>query len=443
MKIEFSTISRNENKFLFLVFVFALILRISFSLYQYSHNVIATFGDDNCYKHFGQEILNQGPFVTDLESLGPCAGAAGPGIGLILSIIYFLFGINWLPVFIVNSILGAFICVLIYFLGKQLANTETGIISSLYSTIYILFIRSTPTGGKEIWMTFFVVIILLLLIPSLKADRINAKLWGLGVVYAFFVHLDERYLVYSPFLALCFLCFDRNSFPVRIKKSLLFTGTLLILMVPWTIRNYHVYHRVIIIGVRTNPFTEKLLGYEHEKYYDDNYTLGWYISPGRTDSIIKGLTDKYDDGTKIPSQQITAMKNGRLPRYFSRSEVMWASFKRLWQPFILNEGMYYHTGYRFISWSVIHNVFVILTYSWLLFFLPFGLYYLFKHNKVSFYIILSIFLIHTFTHILFIPFTEDRYRIPIDPLVIIASMAGLLFFINKFLLKDTNQNGQY
>ena len=98
MKIQLSTIFRNEKKFLLLVFFLALLLRLFYVYYRYPPNIRA-YTDMVAYKHYAEEILKQGIFVPDLNSLGERAGLAGPGIGFILSIIYLVFGTSWLRKF--------------------------------------------------------------------------------------------------------------------------------------------------------------------------------------------------------------------------------------------------------------------------------------------------------------------------------------------------------
>jgi 4-amino-4-deoxy-L-arabinose transferase-like glycosyltransferase len=422
---------RNEKLFLATLFLSALLIRLVFVLYQYENDVVDTFGDDKAYKHYGEEVLRQGIFVTDLEALGSYAGAVGPGMGWILGIIFLFFGNNWISVFIVNAFVGALVPVAIYFSCKHLVNKKIAAIVSCYSIFYIFFIKYTASAGKDLWMVFLLLITIYLLIKSAEKKRGTIYLFALAIVFVFLIHLDERFMVYSPLLFIVIV--SRGQFPVktRISRALLFAVLVILLMIPWSVRNYRVYERVILISIRTNPFTEKFFGYEQKKYLEDDYRSRWYISPDRIDSIINGQVRTHDCGIEITPGQIEAMKKGKLPRDFTKAEYYRKAVFRLWQPFTPKYGTYCQEGYRFLRWSPRHNVGVILSYSWLLLFLPFGFYYLFRNNRFSFYLLLSILVLHTLLHVLFVPFIDDRYRIPVDPYIIMISFAGLVFLIGK------------
>lgn len=431
MKGQLKLIVNNEKLFLSIVFITSFLIRLIYVIYQYHHGVVNTFSDDIAYKHYGEEILKQGIFVTNLEQLGSYSGAVGPGIGWILSLIFLFFGGNWLPVFIVNSIVSAGISILIYYIAKLYVNKNVAIASAIYSVAYIFFIKFTATAGKEIWMTFLMASSVLLLIKTSKSDKINLLILFFSFVFAFFIHLDERYLLYSPLFFAILLLTGPNPKMLRFRKAILFSLLVVVFMIPWTIRNYTVYNRIILVSVRTNPFTEKLLNYEQKKYFDDNYKAKWYISQARMDSILQGKAFTYDSGDKISPEQIDAMRKGYLPHDFSETEKLEARFIRLWQPFIGPHGMYFQDGWRYIFWSKKHNISILLTFSWLLLFLPFGLYAMFKKYKPAFYIYISIFALHTLIHVFFIPFTDDRYRVPIDSFIIIAAFTGILFLSSK------------
>lgn len=424
---------RSENRIALVLFIFAFFLRVAYSLFAYDNNVMASFSDDNAYKHFGEQVVKQGFFVPDLNALGSYAGVVGPGIGWITGLVFLVFGADWLPLFIVNSLTGAFSCIILYFIGKDLYNRKIAILSAIYLSIYFPIIRFIPTAGKEVWMTFLFLATVLLFLKIVKEKKISLKLVFLGFIFVFLIHLDERFLFYAPVLFFGLIFSGERNIHLRYKKAGLFSLFVILLMIPWLIRNYYVYDRIVLISVRTNPFTEKILGYESKKLYDDDYSSLSYISAGRIDSVKSGLVNTFENGELIHPNQIKAMQKGRIPHPFTKGETMWASFKGFWRPFILNDGMYYHNGYRFVSWSFKHNLTVIIFFSWLLLFIPFGLWVLFKTNKIGFITIVSIIIIYTIIHVVFVPFTDERYRIPIEPYLILTAIAGMQLILNKFI----------
>lgn len=422
---------QSDSTILLVILIIALLIRISYSYVAYKSNVMELFADDMAYKHFGEQVINQGFFVPDLDSLGSYAGVVGPAIGWILGLIFFCFGVSWMPVFAVNSLIGALTCYILYLTGKEIINPGVGLFSAAYLAIYLPLIRFTATAGKEIWMTFLLLLSVYLVFKLIKEVRVSTRVLILGIVFTLLIHLDERFLFLAPVFFLFLLLAGDQTGNMRLKKASIFSVLVIVLSIPWLIRNYAVYDRIILISVRTNSVTEKLLGYEPNKYFNDDYKRLWYISPERIDSVKSGLVKTFDNGTEISAPQIKAIQKGRIPHDFSRTETMWASFKRFWQPFLLSDGMYFHDGYRFISWSKKHNLVVIAFYSWLLLVMPFGFRELFSINRQGFWFLIISIVLYMLVHVILIPFTTDRYRIPLDPFLILIGITGLMSVLNR------------
>ena len=89
---------------LFIIFILALSIRITFAILSYNNRVYESFADDIGYYHFALDILNQGPFVLDVNNLRDNrTNYLGPGLPLVLAIIMMIFGGSWLPIFLVNA----------------------------------------------------------------------------------------------------------------------------------------------------------------------------------------------------------------------------------------------------------------------------------------------------------------------------------------------------
>jgi hypothetical protein len=150
---------------------------------------------------------------------------------------------------------------------------------------------------------------------------------------------------------------------------------------------------------------------------------------------VDGLRTTYPSGKRIYQAQIKAMKNGILPHRFSKLESAWSVFQILWKPVDFNRG-YSTTGYRYDGvWSLRHNLSVGLTYGLLLPFALYGIILLFRQRWKIAIFLTSILCYHTLIHVLFIPFTRNRYRIPIDAVIIILGIYGMLEVFNRIKLK--------
>jgi 4-amino-4-deoxy-L-arabinose transferase-like glycosyltransferase len=418
-------ISRPKGLML-VIFILSFSLKLTYSIVQFNRDCISQFGDDKAYMHFAQCVATNGPWVTDLNQLGSYAQVVGPGIGWIDGLIVFLGG-GWLTIFVINSIIGGLTCVLVYLIGRNVFNSEkTGMIAALIACIYPLFFRYVPTAGKEVWIAFFLNLCFLLIYLIAKRQR---NIWFLLIfsfVYAFFIHLDERYIVYGPFFFFLLIFLNLNRIK-GLKHAMVFSVLVLILLIPWTIRNYKVYDRIILISVRTNPITERVFNYPKKEFYDRNYN--YYISSSRMDSILNGLSNTMNNGIILSEDQIKEMQKGNLPKQLGKGGIMLASFRALWQPVHI-KGMYYHNGYRYLKWSTKHNLLIGLTYGIILLFAIPGLYIIFRKSHELFWFCFGVIFTHTFIHVVFIPFSEERYRIPIDYLLILIAAYGIVSYFN-------------
>ena len=121
------------------------------------------------YYIFAERILVQGPLVLD-SSFNQMTSIVAPGLPWILSIILFAGG-GWLSIFVVNSFVSTFICILIFYLATQIFNKRTGLFASIWSVFFFSYVRHIPSAGKSIWMTLLILLIILTLIQVLKERK--------------------------------------------------------------------------------------------------------------------------------------------------------------------------------------------------------------------------------------------------------------------------------
>ena len=112
---------------------------------------------------------------------------------------------------------------------------------------------------------------------------------------------------------------------------------------------------------------------------------------------------------------------------------------------------YSSTGFRWDGkWSLAHNLTSGFFYGLLLPFFILGFVFLYKQNRTIFWLFLVIVLYHTLIHVLFIPYSRNRYRLPIDFIIIILAWSSIYkishlpkvkgFFTRKSNLLKTHIN---
>jgi hypothetical protein len=167
--------------------------------------------------------------------------------------------------------------------------------------------------------------------------------------------------------------------------------------------------------------------------FNDIYGV-YYIHEHQFDSVIAGHKTHTDRGRKISPEMVKAMKRGELPKPLTGIKAMWVRTLSMLEP-IQIKGRYERSGYFYYMKSLKHNIATFLFYGILFLFSFPGFYYLYQLNRKVFYIFLFVILSYTFIHALAIPYTNWRYRLPLDSIFIIVGWLGIVnvfrFTLNK------------
>jgi hypothetical protein len=256
----------------------------------------------------------------------------------------------------------------------------------------------------------------------------------MSLVFALLIHTDERYSVYYIFLVVVIFIADNNSFKQKLLSFIYLNILILIFMTPWLIRNIEVYNRPVILSDRTAYLTDKLFGYKNGNYFSQEIQ----VSDATLDSIIKGMP--VQDKTMYNLIQ-RGISYGSYPKKYTRIEKLYIDFKEFWRPFRFSD-MWVSEGYRPEGkWSFMHNITIILTYGILLPFFIAGIYYSIKAKNKKSLIVLCLVFVHTFIH-LTIVLSQNRYRIPLDIIIIVFSFYGLTQIIRKYFTYHNIKDGK-
>jgi len=218
---------------------------------------------------------------------------------------------------------------------------------------------------------------------------------------------------------------------------LIFLTVTILLMIPWTIRNYIAYDAFVLINTRTvdlrnrndrNPETERrmnnMLNFEIINYiYEER--IKNYPNLQERALVKSGLNPNNRS-----SQQIEAIKKDIFPdsTYFGR-KLYW--LVELWRPFRLSADYYPFPDARFHgNWSLRHNLITLLCYGSLLPFMIFSIYYLIRKKERVIWFLL--FPPGILTVLQVQQWGIERYRHPIDSFVIILGTYGM-FIVSQYI----------
>lgn len=421
---------------LFILFCIAFVIRLVFGIIMYTMDGTSKFVDEWDYISYAKNILNQGIWVPDISKLYSNSHLAPPGFPLILAGLFFIFGENYLIIVLFNALISTMVIVLIFFLGKEIFNKKIGMFAAIWATFYIQFFMFIPTPLKEVSLTFIFLSGVYLLILETKRNRISWKLFFPIIIFTLTIHIDERYFVYFPIFVISFLFLDNNSLKNGIKKATLFFLMVCLLMVPWSIRNYNVYgNRVVILTERTARYTDKVFGYDpllsHYGKKNKKYAeFKWDES--LIDDILAGKEVPGLKGKRYRSLR-EGLQQGYIPHKFNTFERWKSNIIEHWRPLRFKSG-YATTSFRFIrAWSLKHNISVGICYGVLLPFFLLGCFLILKYkNKYGIFLCIII-LVNTLIHVLIMG--KERYRVPIDPFIIIIAIYGIYHIYLKYKSK--------
>lgn len=222
--------------FLVFIFILAFSLRVGYALFER----IAPYADAEGFDKIGRHIsegngyrISDGPIENDEAVLW------APGYPFFLSIIYKLFGHSYPGVWIIQSIIGAFICTLVFFIANRLFDQKVARISAFISAICFNLVIYPAMLLSE---TLFLLLVLLCLIYLYKADALN-----LSSKYIFAGILAALATLTKPIILIFFLFFSAGSLKKNIRGTALFLFPVVLFFSFWTARSYYIYQKFIPI----------------------------------------------------------------------------------------------------------------------------------------------------------------------------------------------------
>jgi 4-amino-4-deoxy-L-arabinose transferase-like glycosyltransferase len=385
-----------------MIFLFALAIRLAYVL-----NVSPDYLSPDSYDWttLASNILNGQSYNSTYR---------GPLYPLVLAGIYSVFGYGVIAVRIFQSILGAATVILIYFTAKEIFSEKTAVIAAACGSIYPYFIYYCADLLSETLLTFLLSLSMFLVLANLRQkSNILAACYGIsagltmlckGLFYPFF-------LVSLPLL---FFLFEA-SLVKRVKLTILSLLAAVLIISPWAIRNYRVYNKFVLFGLSgqslwlaNNPLSYKLQ--ELPETNKDRLQLDFtWFDAKRYDEVLSMPAVKGDETFKKDAKEFI-LNN---PAKFAS-----LSLKRL-----------FHFWRLYPVVVTKRNKILALASSGVI--IPFGfmgiILSLKKYWKKT---IFPILLIGSFSFFHMVFTSSIRYRVPLDPLVIVFASFFIVYIFS-------------
>ena len=211
---------------------------------------------------------------------------------------------------------------------------------------------------------------------------------------------------------------------------------IVVLLVPWTIRNYFAYDAFILINTRTldlRPPIDRKDTFE-KRFKNNVINFGpithveisnEYPSDDERLLIKTGLNPNERSLEEIG----TIRKNIFPDSTFISRKLYW--FKEFWRVARFKADYFPFPDARFQgAWSLKHNVSSLLCYGSLLPFAVIGLFVMYKEKNRALVFLAFPIVIQTLLHMFM--WSRDRYRMPIDAFIIIIAVYGIFWCYDKF-----------
>ena len=245
---------RTRNRqLLLLILAAAILIRIPVALYMGDQvTVLPGIHDQVSYDALARSLL-AGRGYSFTENSYPFTPANTPTshwsfiYPLYLAGMYTLTGFHPLIARLVQSVVGgALICLLVYLIGRHVVDEVTGLVAAALAAVYGYFVYYNAALMTE---TFFIVLVLLSLYLSLELrEKPTLTRWALlGLALGIAGLLRQTVLLFVPFLLL-WLFWELKKDGVRWWHFITPLVIILLMILPWTVRNYLVYDQFLLLN---------------------------------------------------------------------------------------------------------------------------------------------------------------------------------------------------
>ncbi|MGB5139223.1 MAG: glycosyltransferase family 39 protein, partial [Candidatus Zixiibacteriota bacterium] len=239
-----STLRSENGKWLLIIFGVALFIRVANLIFLSQNDPAFYFPQvDSLWHHlWAIDILKNNFWGAEVYFRGPL-------YPYFLALIYAIFGVSTFAAKIVQAIGGAFICVLIYQLGRIAFTEQTGRIAAVIAAFYgpIVFYESELLIE---WLAILLALAMLLVLLKHQSRLTIRAVFFAGILGGLSAIARPNILVVYPLIALWLLLQNRSSLRsrTRIFAALAFTLGVILCILPVTVRNYVVGDDFVLIS---------------------------------------------------------------------------------------------------------------------------------------------------------------------------------------------------
>ena len=381
------------------IFLIAFSLRVWF-IENYTAPLV---GDEVGYNSLAVSLLEGKGYVN---SQGIPTAHRSPGYPLFLYIIFYFFGRDYFIVRIIQAIIDSILCILIYYLGRKLFDNKVGFLAAILASIHLGFIAQPAKILTEGLATFLLFIAIIFFLKSKQNCHRKTYYSLTGIFIGLCCLVRPSFIIIFPLFG-SMIIYDllkkTFSFKTVIKILLIYLMSFMVIILPWAIRNYKVFHAFV-------PLTTTQGRTLYESYHPVNGKIYGIVPTDEVTKKAESFSSEIEKNDFLTKETISLIKN---------------------DPFVFFKLIGLKMAY-FLSpfdWELIQNKAI---YNYLyVFYFPFFLigFFLFfyRFNELSqlYLPIIGVFI--TVLVYLGIP----RFRLTIEPYMIILSSSAIIYIYKK------------
>ena len=240
----------SQNKFpdlyiFIIIFVIAMSLRVLWVCSSPSLDPITKdnplHGDASGYHLLAQNLIKGCGLSWDCQQ--PTSYRM-PGYPIILAAVFWGFGENLLIIRLLQAIIGALTCLPVYYIGKQLGGWKVASLASLGVAVHPLLIYMTAWIYTETIYIFLLwtgisIILLAMIKQKIMYAIVAGVVWGIGT------YLRPELFIFPIFIAIwgIFAHWSLEKYKLLLASQIV----LLIIILPWSIRNSINNYQLVIL----------------------------------------------------------------------------------------------------------------------------------------------------------------------------------------------------
>lgn len=269
------------------VFLLALVLGLAMVLVVFrAQSFVGNAPDPYYFGEMGRSVARAEP----LSEYGTLLHRRSPMYPLFIGAVYSVFGEHPLAVYLLQCLLMAATCWLVFDMGRRVFNLRTGILSGVMCALHPLMLRYVPDLHLETLLTFLFTLVVWCSVRFYEKPTAFAGIWfglaGGAAALTKAVVLLYPGLFVAAMLALRFLLKKRVAVP-SIGSIAVIPVMMMLVIAPWTYRNYEVTGKFVLITTGFNDaflrgyiFSEKDYALLRRPPYTDaeNASNAWFRS---------------------------------------------------------------------------------------------------------------------------------------------------------------------